>query len=149
MPKKKKKQTNPKSPNWWKRSLSWRTREEEKTPPTQAFSDISFMILQGLWAAWFENYSWPLNNAGLRGALSPVRSWPPTYNLQSALSMVPLYSWLNQPWTVQYCSTYYWKKSAYKGNCPVQMCVVQGSFALADPKWAQNLRSEDLGSNLE
>ena len=41
------------------------------------------MILQGLWAAWFENYSWPLNNAGLRGAHS-ARSWPSTYSLQSA-----------------------------------------------------------------
>lgn len=70
--------------------------KEEKTLSTQAFSDISFVILQGLWAAWFENYSQPLDNVGHRGAHS-ARSWQPTYNLQSALSMRGSSVFLTQP----------------------------------------------------
>lgn len=34
---------------------------------------------------------------------------PPIAYSQPSVCVVPLYSWLNQPWTVQYCGTYYWK----------------------------------------
>lgn len=72
-------------------------------------------------------YSWPLNNAGIRGVNSP-HSWKSAHNLQSA-GLLYL-QFLVDSTNLESCSTGGFtigKKAPYKWNLAVKTCAVQGS----------------------
>ena len=75
--------------------------------------------------------SWPLNNADVGASAVPLpnsHSGKSSYDLQSAPPYLQFCTHIVKgPWIIQYCSSYYWKKSPYKWTCPVQTLVVQRS----------------------
>ena len=76
--------------------------------------------------AYFREYSWPLNNARVR-APTPCRQ-KSEYNFTAG----PLYpqfhiQGFNKPWIGSTVVCIYWKKSACKWTCTVQIHVVQGA----------------------